>query len=269
MSIAVYMKGGRSYWKILCRSMPLNYRLGVPVIAYLLSLSPVFIHGQAIQGTVYDITQKIALPGVSVITASGNGTQTDSLGFYSIRISEHDTLWFSYLGKATPKYPVNSIQNPAAFDISIQISAIELPGVTIRKPSYRFDSIQNRREYEEAFNYRKPGLRSSSLSPGSMGAGVGLDLDELINVFRFRRNANMKFLQGWLIKEEQEKYIDYRYSKLFVRKLTKLESPNLDVFMKRYRPPYEYVVMLSDAELGLYILECFKEFMNPTRKQVH
>ncbi|HRN57399.1 MAG TPA: hypothetical protein PLL71_13150, partial [Agriterribacter sp.] len=186
--------------------------------------------------------------------------------FYRISVTATDSVWFSYLGKATPHYPVKTIQNPAAFDISIQISAIELPGVTVRKPGYRFDSLQNRREYEKAFNYRKPGLRISSLSPGSVGAGAGVDLNELINVFRFRHSRNMRFLQGWLIKEEQEKYIDYRYSKLFVRKLTGLESPELDSFMKYYRPEYEYVVMLNDAELGLYILECFKEYNSPTRR---
>lgn len=263
----VYMKGGRAYWKKLCRSPQCNVRVLIPAIAlYLFAATPLLVHAQEIQGTVYDITQKIPLAGVSVLTASGYGTQTDSMGFYNVRVIPADSIWFSYLGKATPKYPVKTVQNPAAFDISIQISAIELPGVTVRKPSYRFDSLENRREYEKAFNYRKPGLRISSLSPGSLGAGAGVDLDELINVFRFRRSRNMKFLQGWLIKEEQEKYLDYRYSKLFVRKLTGLESPELDNFMKHYRPKYEYVVMLSEAELGLYILECFKEYKGPQRR---
>lgn len=260
-----YMKGGRAYWKKLYHSLQLNYRVCI-LATYILAAAPALVYAQEIQGTVYDITQKIPLPGVSVLTVSGHGTQTDSMGFYSIRVLPADSIWFSYLGKATPRYPVTTVQNPAAFDIAIQISAIELPGVTIRKPSYRFDSLQNRREYEKAFNYRKPGLHVSSLSPGSVGAGAGVDLDELINVFRFRRNRNMKFLQGWLIKEEQEKYIDYRYSKLFIRKLTHLESPELDSFMKYYRPRYEYVVMLNDAELGLYILECFKEYKTPKRR---
>lgn len=262
------MKGGRAYWKKLYHSLRLNHRAAMPVmVLYMLVAIPAHLHAQDIQGTVYDISQKIPLPGVSVLTASGYGTQTDSMGFYSIRVQlPADSIWFSYLGKQTPVYPVKTIQNPAAFDISIQISAIELPGVTVRKPSYRFDSLQNRREYEKAFNYRKPGLRISSLSPGSVGAGAGVDLDELINVFRFRRNRNMKFLQGWLIKEEQDKYIDYRYSKLFVRKLTGLESPELDSFMKYYRPEYEYVVIMNDAELGLYILECFKEYNTPRRR---
>lgn len=218
------------------------------------------VHAQEIQGTVYDITQKIPLPFVSVMTTSGNGTQTDSMGFYSIRISKDDSIWFSYLEKHTPKYPVKTIANPAAFDISIQVSAIELPNVTVKKNSYRFDSLQNRREYEKIFNYRKPGLRTSSLSPGSMGAGVGIDLDELINVFRFRRNRNMKFIQNWLVQEEQDKYIDYRFSRLFVKKLTNLDGEQLTDFVKFYRPTYEFAVSVNEAEMGLYILECFKQY---------
>ena len=226
----------------------------------ILFFSSALVQAQEIQGTVYDITQKIPLPYVSVMTTSGNATQTDSTGFYNIRIAKDDSIWFSYLEKNTPKYPVKTIGNPAAFDISIQISAIELPNVTVRKSSYRFDSLQNRKEYEKIFNYRKPGLRTTSLSPGSMGAGVGIDLDELINVFRFRRNRNMKFIQNWLIQEEQDKYIDFRFSRIFVKKLTDLDGEELTGFMKFYRPDYEFSASVNEAEMGLYILECYKQY---------
>lgn len=264
------MKGGRVYWKRRFSDLVLCYPMYAHILMWIVLLAlPGQICAQEIQGSVFDITQKIPLSGVSVLSSSGNGTQTDSIGFYHIRVSAVDSIWFSYLGKATPKYPVHTIQNPAAFDISIQVSAIELPGVTVKKPSYRFDSLQNRREYEKVFNYRKPGLRTSSLSPGSLGAGAGVDLTELINVFRFRRSRNMKFLQGWLIKEEQEKYIDHRFNKLFVRKLTGLEGPGLDHFMKYYRPDYEFVVIMNDAELGLYILECYKDYNNPKMQYNH
>ena len=230
------------------------------LLTAILFSAPGIIRAQKIQGTVYDISQKIPLPFVSVMTSSGYGTHTDSMGFYSIPVIKNDSIWFSYLEKQTPKYPVQTIANPAAFDISIQISAIELPNVTVIKNSYRFDSLQNRKEYEKIFNYRKPGLRTTSLSPESMGAGVGVDLDELINVFRFRRNRNMKFIQNWLIKEEQDKYVDYRFNKTFVKKLTSLDGEQLEGFMKFYRPSYEFVVTLNEAEMGLYILACFKEY---------
>ncbi|MBX3256288.1 MAG: hypothetical protein KF862_19285 [Chitinophagaceae bacterium] len=237
-------------------------------VALLICITGTVCRGQEVQGTVYDITQKYALPAVSVLTTSGYGTMTDSLGAYRVRVQTGDSIWFSYLGKATPKYAVATMQNPAAFDISIMIAAVELPGISVRKPNYRFDSLQNRKEYEKAFNYRSPGLRISSLSPGggSVGPGVGLDLNELINVFRFRQNQNMKFLQRWLIKEEQEKYIDYRFNKTFVRKLTFLyDEEEMDAFMKYYRPEYDWVSSLNDAELGMYILDCFEDFKKKNR----
>ncbi|MBS1749216.1 MAG: hypothetical protein JST63_04885 [Bacteroidetes bacterium] len=238
------------------------YTHGILLIIFLCTS---VVKGQEIQGVVYDITQKIPLQGVSVISSAGYGTQTDSLGIYSIRVTPADSIWFSYLGKATPKYPVKSITNPAAFDISIQIYAVELPGVTIRQPNYHFDSLQNRREYEKVFNYRKPGLRISTLPP-SAGGGVGVDLDEIVNLFRFRRNKNLKFLQEWLIKEEQEKYIDHRFTKIFVRKLTNLDNDELDSFMKFYRPSYSFLVPINEAELGLYILYCYEEYNRNGRR---
>lgn len=233
--------------------------LWVTVIGCCISVE---IKAQQVQGTVFDITQKNPLPFVTVLSNSGNGTQTDSLGFYSINVQPGDSIWFSYLGKSTPKYAVNTISNPASFDISVLMSAVELPGITLRKPNYHLDSLRNRQEYEKAFNYRRPGVRLNSIDPnsGNLGAGVGVDLNELANVFRFRHNRNRKFLQRWLIKEEQEAYIDYRFNRGFIRKLTSLDGDELEEMMKYCRPDYEVVAIMNDADLGMYILDCFKDY---------
>ncbi|RXK80597.1 hypothetical protein [Filimonas effusa] len=53
---------------------------------------------------------------------------------------------------------------------------------------YKQDSIQNRKDYAKIFNFRKPGLRLSTSPPSTYTPGsltVGLDLEELINAFRF------------------------------------------------------------------------------------
>ncbi len=44
-----------------------------------------------IKGTVYDRSQRFGLQGVSVMGTSGEGTATDSLGHYSIRLSSRDS----------------------------------------------------------------------------------------------------------------------------------------------------------------------------------
>lgn len=56
-----------------------------------------------------------------------------------------------------------------------------------------------------------------------------------------------------MVEQEHEKYVNYRFSKQFVRKITKLQSPELDTFMLRFRPDYEMVQIMNDLELGYYI----------------
>ena len=225
----------------------------------MLFVSAAFSQRTIISGTVYDITKKTPIESVSVISTSGVGTVTDSLGHYSVQVYERDSIYFSYLNKITPKYPVLSISNLAAFDISILKKISELPNVFVRQRSYKLDSLKNREDYSKIFNYRKPGLRSTmNPTPGSFG--VGLDLDELINMFRFKRNRSMLAFQQRLLKEEQDKFIDHRFSKSFVRTLTKLTSPELEDFMKEYRPTLEMAQSMNDLEFGQFIVDAFKYY---------
>ncbi|MCA6452002.1 MAG: hypothetical protein IM582_02395, partial [Chitinophagaceae bacterium] len=192
---------------------------------------------------------------------SGRGTITDSLGKYSITVPAKDSIWFSLIGKTTMKYPVDTISNLDNFNVMIHIRSFELPEVKVRNSYYKFDSIQNRKDYAKIFDFRKPGLRlsnSPTYNPG--GLTVGFDLDEIINMFRVKRNRSILSLQKRLLDQEQEKYVNNRYSKQFVRKITKLQSPELDTFMARYRPDYEVVQLLNDLELGYYIQQSFEQY---------
>lgn len=211
-----------------------------------------------VSGTVYDITKKTPIEAVSVLSTSGRGTVTDSFGHYSIVVHEKDSIYFSFLNKPTPKYPVSSIPNLAAFDISILKKIQQLPSVFVKQRNYRFDSLQNRTEYEKIFNYRKPGLRTS-LSP-SPGMAVGLDLDELINMFKFKKNKRMLAFQNRLEQEEKEKFISHRFNKGLVRKLTGLNSPELDSFMAEFRPTLGMAEQFNDLEFGQFIVEAFKYY---------
>lgn len=214
-----------------------------------------------ISGTVYDISARRPLEAVAVLSSSGRGTITDSLGNYSIRVPAKDSIWFSLIGKTTMKYPVDTISNLDHFNVMIHIRSFELPEVKVRNSYYKFDSIQNRKDYAKIFDFRKPGLRlsnSPSYNPG--GLTVGFDLDEIINMFRVKRNRSILSLQKRLLDQEQEKYVNNRYSKQFVRKITKLASPELDTFMVRYRPDYEVVQLLNDLELGYYIQQSFEQY---------
>jgi hypothetical protein len=211
-----------------------------------------------ISGTVYDISRKQTVSSVSVLSSSGIGTTTDSNGAYTIVVRETDSIWFSYLNKPTPKFPVASIANTNAFDISLHVPITELREVRVKPRDYKQDSIQNRLTYAKAFEFQKPGVR---LSSPAGGFGVGLDLDQLINMFNFKRNRRMLAFQRRLIQEEEDKAIDHRFTKAFVKKVTHLYGSDLDSFMVAYRPSYNFTMTVTDYEFAEYIKLAWIEFI--------
>ena len=225
---------------------------------------------QTIKGRVTDYFSKRPLDAVTVQTSSGHFSISDSLGNYTIDVTKTDSLWFSYLNKQTMKYPVDTIMHPENFDIALYVDARWLPEVKVATRNYKLDSIQNRETYANAFNYHKPGLRLSQSNPSTYTPGsltAGFDLDEIINSFRFRRNREMLSFQERLIQEEHDKYIDHRYTKYLVKKLTTLDGKQLEDFMNYYRPSYEAVLMMNDLELGYYIEQCYKDYQLEKNKK--
>lgn len=200
---------------------------------------------------------------MDVLVKSSGGTQamTDSAGHYEIVTSEKDSLTFIYQNKPTAKFAVKQIPNIGSFDISLHIRVAEkfktMKEVRVYTKSFRQDSIENRQYYNKIFSYDKPGI-SSSINPGS--GTVGMDLDEFINIFRFKRNKQLRKMQDRLLEQEQENYIKYRFNKTAVKRITRLEGADLDNFMTLYRPDFEFTQMATTVEFYQYILNASYQF---------
>ena len=207
----------------------------------------------------YDSSRIYPLEAVTVLSTSGKGTFTNSMGGYEIDVREKDSVWFSYLGKPTMKFSVLKMTDHLHFDIALHINVTVLKGVTVMPRDYRLDSIQNRRDYAKVFDFERPKLRPT-MGGGAGGVGVGFDLDEIIRMFQFRRNKNMLKFQERLVGQEHEKFIDHRFNKQLVRRLTNLNSENLDSFMVIYRPTYQFTLLASDYEFQSYIKKCYEYF---------
>jgi hypothetical protein len=221
----------------------------MPAITMVLALIGGEAPGQVeVSGTVFDRSQLFAMPGVSVLGTSGAGTWTDSIGHYRIRLHSGDSIYFSYLGKYTTKFPVDRIVPGYPLNMSLAIDVDSLPLVVVRPKLYRYDSAENREEYRRVFDYQPDYLVDGA------GGGVGFNLDML---FSARRNRQMLALQRRLIEEERDKYVDHRFSKTLVKKITGLQRPALDTFMRIYRPSYEFIQNCeNDYEFYKYIKDC-------------
>ena len=60
--------------------------------------------------------------------------------------------------------------------------------------------------------------------------------------------------------EDQEKYIDYRFNKISVRRITGLEGKDIDSFMVWYRPTYEFVATADEIKFNQYILNASYQY---------
>lgn len=218
-----------------------------------------------VKGVVYDVTRRNPVEAVSVLGTNGRGTVTDSMGRYALWVRETDSVFFSYQNKVSGKYPVAGIQDPSQFSYALHIQTKALAPVTIYGRNYRTDSLQNRMDYAKYFNWSKPNpFKNINISNGA----VGMDPNDIINLFRFRRNRQLAQLQARLIREEQDKYVDFRFNRNFVKKVTGLNDPALKKFMFKYRPPYDFVAIVNELELGYYIQQCYRKEMGLLPKGV-
>lgn len=208
-----------------------------------------------VRGTVYDSSRNYALPAVSVLSTSGKGAMTDNNGDYIIDASDKDSIWFSYLGKPTQKFPVAKMNLSINFDIALAVNVAMLDEVKVKPRNYRQDSIQNRQDYAKVFNYSKP-----KITPSVNSEGVGFDLNAIINMFRFKKNRQMQAFQRRLLTEEKEKYIKHRFNKGLVRRLSQLDGDSLDYFMQVYQPPYQFALQADEYTFQKHIKDAAERY---------
>jgi len=203
----------------------------------LILLFPQISTGQSvIQGTVRNQSEGSPLPGVSVLTVSGKGVATDSLGHYSLRLDKTDSIYFSWLGKATARFAVKDIPPDEPFDIELEdVNVRSMPAYSVTGREYYQDSIRTREEYQKIFGYESKSGPSGTGINGGQGVGVGLDIDNILNP---KANNRALALQQRLEEEERDKYIDHRFNRTLVKKITGFQSPALDDFMHMYRPTW-------------------------------
>lgn len=220
-----------------------------------------------VTGKVYDVSKLYAVPDVRVNSTSGSSDITDSSGSYKVNVSSDDSIFFTYNGKSTVKFPVRDIRNYNAFDISlharVQTKYKLLNPVTVFTNNYKLDSLTNREEYANIFGDKKAGIHSTY----DPGGAAGMDLDALIGMFQFRKNKERLTFKNRLLKEEQETYIDYRFSSKTISRITGLSGDSLATYKKQYRPNYYFVVTSTLAQFYEYILSTSYAFRKSEKKE--
>ena len=70
---------------------------------------------------------------------------------------------------------------------------------------------------------------------------------------------NLAF-QKRLLEEEQDKYVNYKFNKTLLKRVTGLTGVLLDKYKMQYNPSYEFIVTATDLEFYEYILKTADTF---------
>ena len=130
----------------------------------------------------------------------------------------------------------------------------ELNDVTVQNTGaneYSLDSLRRLREFTDQMV--SPPVKSVELA--NSGAGFGISLNSLSKREKNKRNAIKIFNAS-----EKQAYVDYRFSTAIVSKYSGLKGEELQVFMQRYRPSYEWLRKNpKEEDVKYYINEKLKE----------
>lgn len=214
-------------------------------------------------------------------TSSGSTSFTNADGLFTIKYQPHDTLFFYYQGKKSLSYLVDTIQ-PQNFYVPLfqirhrvmegaksKFNSALLPvdtsnnNVTVKARNYSQDSLDRRKAYGDAFNYKDPKMKfGKDWTPTSLNVG------KLYDALNGKKKKQNNMLKDNLINEEQEGYISNRFNPTFVRKYLGESVPEyvLEEYMKAKRPKFEYVQGISDLELIDYIRRTYAEYKKEKKK---
>jgi hypothetical protein len=70
----------------------------------------------------------------------------------------------------------------------------------------------------------------------------------------------MLAFQKQLLEEEEIHFIDHRFSRVLIIKLTGLRGEELNQFIERYRPEADFVRFATDYELQEYIKVSYRHY---------
>ncbi len=211
-------------------------------------------YAQNMQGVVTDgVTGRPMLAVTVVNERTQQATTTDENGFYTIAATQGDKIAFTYVG-----YKTIEKQKPVSVIIATQNISMEPGATTLRefvfkgdkRTKYQIDSAERMEVYHSPLSRKPPSPFNSPVSA----------IAELFN-----KKARMAYaFQKAYVGDEQNRFIDTRYTTKVVVQLTHLTGDSVASFMNTNPMPYDFARNASDLELKMWIRERYKEWIkNP------
>jgi len=179
---------------------------------------------------------------------------SDEGGNFKIEAQEGDLLIFSSVGYQADTLLVTAPMFVGQYQVFLEPRAVALPTVRVGGQSnYQLDSMERRKDYDWVYDHK--GVRLVDKNKQGDGIGASLNLPIYTSAERQRERLKKR-----LIQEEEDFYIDSRFGREYVSRLTHLQGDSLQMFMFRYRPTYQFCRMANNTDILLWINDSIKLF---------
>lgn len=210
-----------------------------------------------VTGKIFRDQSDEVLMGVDIINLTQTlHKQSDMGGNYKISATIGDVLVFSSVGYKPDTVRVVAFILDSGYNVLLRQETKSLPMVNVQGDlnKYQQDSLNRRDEYNHIYQ-RAPHKAVGGATP-TEGAGIVVSP---INYFS-KKEKQVRQLKKRLRDNEETFYVDFRFSRTYVSKLTRLQGDSLSMFMQRYTPSYKFCRQTSPEAMVLYINECLMSF---------
>ncbi|HEX9511228.1 MAG TPA: carboxypeptidase-like regulatory domain-containing protein [Puia sp.] len=182
---------------------------------------------------------------------------SDEEGNYRIMVQPGDIVIFSCVGYRADTIAVSAKILGAEFPIWLDLRPVSLQAVTVSSLSnYQLDSLERRQVYGWIYEQEPQPV----VERQRQGDGVGVELNVIPHgSSEVRQRLQLK---KRILREEQQHYVNFRFSADYISRLTHLDGDLLKQFMARYRPTYDFCRKAANVDILVYINDSFKKFEN-------
>jgi hypothetical protein len=227
------------------------------VTIFLVSVLFLTVKSQAqvvLTGSIVDKDNRLVLPYASVFNKStGKRTYSDKGGFYKIAARQNDVVIFSFVGYQPDSLVVAQSLGTETREVTLVVETRQLHGVEVssKLSPYQQDSMERR----EKFGYILD-LPNHKLAGESTPQGAGIVFSPFTRYSR--KEKQKREFKKIYAKAETQKYIDSRFTPLFVSRVTSLKGDALIQFMQDNYPDYNTLRSMTNEDLIYWVTDKYK-----------
>ncbi len=208
-------------------------------------------------GKIYLTDSHEIIPGANLRNiTNGKFAKSDQGGNFKIEAKEGDIIIFSSAGYLPDTLILNYVDLSASINIYLRPNVQVLKDVEVDQMNkYIQDSIKRREDYAFILNKKHPVKFMNEKRPGD---DPGFSFSPI--GFFSKSEKRKRELKKRIKEEDEDEYIDVKFSVSRVALLTRLSGDSLRIFMFMYRPSYSFCRKSNSIDMFLYINDKFVLF---------